>query len=610
MCGIFGYYSFNQTKVDKVRFKESLTTIIHRGPNFQQSLFYNNDRIALGHVRLSIIDLSESANQPMEIGKYHIVYNGEIYNYIEIRNELKKNGYTFNTSSDTEVLVKAYDHWGGECVNRFNGMWAFAILNITDSTLFCSRDRFGVKPFNYYLSEEKFIFSSEIKPIITYDLSLRKPNYNSIALFCREGINGEIPETWFEGIYRLKPGHNLEISDGKMSIYRYYSYPIKIDKLSFESAKVSFSALLEDSVKIRMRSDVPVGTTLSGGLDSTSIVAVLRNFYNGDHNTFTAHFPGFAKDELATANKTNKYYGLKGNTIVVDYNNQYIQTLTKIIYHLESGHLSPSVVPLWKVYEEAKNTVTVVLEGQGADELLGGYITSSAGFFLEQKLLNFKFRQFWFALIELKRNYSLTSILVSYIRLKFPSWVKTFLRKYILRYEKVMIGHLAEFKYNITPVCQSNSKFISHLQYLHQTTLSNLLHYGDAISMAFSIESRLPYLDYRLVNFAYALPEDYLISNGVGKFIQRESLKSIFPDFINKEVEKNGFGSPIAEFFNNNKEIIEQILFDKRSIDRGLFNEVELKKLMHSDLTSYKNSSRFIFRVLCVELWFKVFIDN
>lgn len=610
MCGIFGYYSFNNEIVDKIKFNASLLTIIHRGPDFQQSKFYNNDTIALGHVRLSIIDPSPSANQPMKVNDYQIVFNGEIYNYIELREELKEKGYLFQTNSDTEVLVNAYDYWGESCVNKFNGMWAFAILNEKDNTLFCSRDRFGVKPFNYCLDEDRFIFGSEIKPIIAYDNTLKKPNYNSIGLFCREGIGGEIPETWFENILRLLPAHNLTIKDGKVKIYKYYNYPSITSNISFDNAKKMFHDLFIDSVKIRMRSDVPVGTTLSGGLDSTSIVAALRTFSDEKHNTFTAHFPGFIDDECTTADKTNKFFKLNGNPIEINYDNELMEILKKLIYHLESGHFSPSILPLWKVYAEAKTKVTVVLEGQGADELLGGYITAFAGLFLTDKLKKLQFGKFYVNLKKLLTNYSLIEILILYLRFKMPSFAKTISRRYILKSEGVLTGMLSHFKYNHKPNNKSDSNFLRVLQNSHQTTLVNLLHYGDAISMAFSLESRLPYMDYRLVDFIFTLPDDFLIANGKGKFIQREALKDILPDYINNNEKKLGFPSPIADYFNEHKNVLRDIFFDQRTLRRGIFDKNKLEKLINSDLTTYRNSSRFLFRLLCVEIWFRVFIDD
>jgi asparagine synthase (glutamine-hydrolysing) len=610
MCGIFGYISFNEKQVDRERFDSALKTIAHRGPDFQKSTFYDDNRIGFGHARLSVIDLSECANQPMQVDKYEIVFNGEIYNYIEIRETLIANGYTFSTASDTEVLVKAYDCWGEDCVNRFNGMWAFVIFNREENTFFCSRDRFGVKPFNYYTDDDRFIFGSEIKPIINYDTSLRQPDYNAIGLFCREGICGQIPETWFKNIFRLLPAHNLVIKNNKVTIYRYYSYPSKIQDISFEDAKKQFADIFTDAVKLRMRSDVPVGATLSGGLDSTSIVATVRQFFHGGFNTFTAHFPEFEKDESEQAAKTNEYYHLTGNAVISEFDNRLVNLLKKAIYHLESGHPSPAILPLWKIHAEAKKVVTVVLEGQGADELLGGYIEHIAGAYLYEKFTKFQFRSLIRNYKQLVGNYSSKTIFIFFLRLIFPSFLRTGVRKYLLKTENVLVGKLGSFRYTYVFKGKSDSYLTRMLQQSHNGTLVNLLHYGDAISMAFAIESRLPFMDYRLVDFVMTLPADYLIANGKGKFIQRKAMESILPDFINRDVKKLGFGTPINRFFTEDKDLVEEILLDNRTLDRGIFDKKELKKLIHSNFLTSLNRSNFMFRLLSVELWFRMFIDE
>lgn len=610
MCGIFGYISFDDNKINRCKFNQSLQTIIYRGPDFQKSLFFKNDTVALGHVRLSIIDLTEAANQPMAVDKYYVIFNGEIYNYIELKKELSEKGYSFKTHSDTEVLVKAYDCWGENCVSKFNGMWAFAIYNTVENTMFCSRDRFGIKPFNYYADKNKFIFSSEIKPIITYDSKLRKPNYNSIGLYCRESVGGENPETWFKDINRLLPGHNLVVKQNKITIYRYYNYENKRQSISLEDAKQQFHDLFIDAVKLRMRSDVPVGVTLSGGHDSTSVAAGIRQFNKEAINTYTARFPEFVDDESAAAEKTNQHFNLNGNPVIIDFGNDYIDVLSKIIYHLESGHHSPSIFPLWKIYEEAKKNVTVVLEGQGADELLAGYIEVFASFYLFEKLKKFQFGLFISSFKKLAKNYSVKTMFLMCLRLMLPAFIRKLIRRYVLKYEGILEGNLKNYEYKYSPECNSDSYLIKALQESHQTTLVNLLHYGDAISMAFSVESRLPFMDYRLVDLAMSLPEDYLIAEGKGKYIQREALRHILPEHINVEHKKLGFPTPINDFFANNKLMLEEILLGKKATDRKIFNEKRLKKFINSDLNSALSPSRFLFRVLSVELWFRLFIDE
>lgn len=608
MCGIFGVYNFDRQKVLKDKFFTAVKKINHRGPDFQKVAFYKDDTIALGHARLSIIDLSDIANQPMETDKYSVVFNGEIYNYIEIREELKSEGYIFKTNSDTEVLIHSYDFWKEKCVEKFNGMWAFSVLCKETGNLFCSRDRFGVKPFNYYYNQERFIFGSEIKSLLEYDPRFKKPNYNSIGLFCREGICGEIEESWFEGVNRLMPAHNLIVKNGHISIKKYYSYPTKTIDISFEDAKIQFKKLFNDAVNLRMRSDVPVGTTLSGGLDSSSIVSSIRTFFKGNHDTFTAHFPDFADDEYTSAKKTNDALNLTANPIVIKYGNNYLEDLEKIIYHLESGHLSPSIFPLWRVYEQSTEKVTVLLEGQGADELLGGYIASFGGSFLKEQLKKGDIKNFSKQLLLLHKNYNIKSIVTLYLRVKLPENIRTFIRKNILKYEDIFEGKIKIVKYPSYEKGKSDSLLKNHLQYAHQNTLVNLLHYGDALSMAFGLESRLPFMDYRLVNFCYSLPSEYMINDGKGKYILREALKDILPEHIYKDAKKLGFPSPVDKFFRENKELLKNILLNDKAKSRNIFNTKKLEKFIDQKMNK-NHGERVIFRTICVEMWFRIFID-
>ncbi|MCF8340668.1 MAG: asparagine synthase (glutamine-hydrolyzing) [Chitinophagaceae bacterium] len=610
MCGIFGAINFNKKAIDQSLFKESLLLMKHRGPDNQSCSFYKDNTVAFGHVRLSIIDLTNSANQPMQNEKYCIVFNGEIYNYLEIREDLKKKDFVFLTDSDTEVILKAYEYYGEECVNKFNGMWSFVIYDIFNDSYFCSRDRFGVKPFNYYYSDKTFIFSSEIKSIINYDKTLRTPNYNSIGLYCLEGASSELTDTWFSNILRLQPGHNMHILNKKIKITKYYAYPNKSEKTDFNIAKEDFKFIFTESVKIRMRSDVPVGVTLSGGLDSSSIVSSLSELSFHNLNSYTASFPNYIYDEFEIADKVNILYGLNSHKIDVIYSNEeYLPLLKQMIFHLESGNLSPSIFPLWKVYERAKKDVTVILEGQGADELLAGYMTTFSIYHLIDLLKSYQLKLFFIDMIKIYKNYNFKESLLLFTRTYFSFKTRSILRKIFYNFDNTLTSKLKNSKYPIKKLDKSNSLLLDALKVSHQTTLSNLLHYGDAISMAFSIENRLPFLDYRLVDFAMKLPNSYLISDGKGKYIQRESLKDILPDYIYKDKRKLGFPSPIGNFLNNNKQLLSDILLSPTCLKRGLYDEKKLSKLINSDFEKSSNIPRFLYRLISVELWFQTFID-
>jgi asparagine synthase (glutamine-hydrolysing) len=627
MCGIFGIYNLVENKqFDKQRFENALLKMDYRGPDMKAMKEFN-DQVILGHLRLAIIDLDKESSQPFTINnKYWMVFNGEIYNFIELREELKKAGHAFKTSGDTEVLLKSYEHWGDDCVNRFNGMWSFAIYNKETKKLFCSRDRFGIKPFNYTTIEGQFIFASEIKAILSYFPQLRTPDYNVIANFCRTSIGAQTKNSWFKDIFRLQPAHNLIIDEKGLNIYRYWDYPKKINRgITFSEAKEKYKELLSESLKLRMRSDVPIGFTLSSGLDSTSIVCLLKDKFE-NNRTYTAAFNSteFQKrenknfkndveiDEPAIVKKLTKALGLIPDIVEVDFKN-YVADLQKIILNLESGHGSPAVFPLDKILEEAKKNVTVVLEGQGADELLGGYISSVLPVRIFELLKDARFKA---ALNELKafsKDYSLKSAFLLAVRQSYFEFVKKIYYK-VSGIDQLFCGRIKKYElikdYPGEPFGFDNS-LNKYLYKAHTGGLVNLLHYGDAVSMRHSLESRLPFMDYRLVEFSFTLPSAFKVHNGMGKYIHREAMKGIVPDYILNNKLKFGFDSPLSKIFSEDGEnSATGVLLSERCLSRGLFSPSALKKLIKKQKSGDGNYSRLLYRMLNVELWFRNFIDN
>jgi asparagine synthase (glutamine-hydrolysing) len=624
MCGIFGIYNINKKlSFNCESFEVALLQMKHRGPDAHEFKLFDTNAI-LGHIRLSIIDLDIKSNQPFQIDdRYWIVFNGEIYNYIELRIELEALGYKFRTQGDTEVLLNCFIQWGKECVNRFNGMWAFVIYDSNENVLFCSRDRFGVKPFNYAMVEDQFVFSSEIKGIISYFPGLKQPNYNVIANYCRTSVGAQIKETWFERIFRLEPGHNLEVNANGLKSYKYWEYPKKVNRnISFEDAVIKYKELFLDAVKLRMRSDVPVGFTLSSGLDSSSIVSVLGGLNQINKNTYTALFrkDDFVikenqnlrnnewADEAYFVKKMASELNLNYNIIEVDLTD-YTLKLREIIRFLESGHSSPAILPLFQVMDKARNDVTVVLEGQGADELLGGYVNNVFPIFLYELLKHGRFIQAFKEFKVFKKNYSLKSTFLLLIRLLNVDLLK---RIYLKRsgIEKVFMGKMKNYSsINDFPNLPFgfDDKLNNHLYKAHTGGLVNLLHYGDAISMAKSLESRLPFMDYRLVEFCFTLPFDFKFYNGLGKYIHREAMREIVPDFILDNPLKFGFETPLKKIFNNeNVKYPKSVLLSDQCINRGFFSKSALINLFDNH---NQDNSRLLFRLLSVELWFREFID-
>jgi asparagine synthase (glutamine-hydrolysing) len=627
MCGIFGIYNLEGTQnFDQERVKKSIQKMSHRGPDYFGLQTFENKAV-LAHLRLAIIDLVPDSNQPFEWeDRYYVSYNGEIYNYIELKEDLMRLGYKFRTKSDTEVLVAAYQEWGKKCVNYFNGMWAFVIYDKWTNELFGSRDRFGVKPFNYSKMNGQFVFSSEIKSILEYFPDARIPNYNVISNFCRNSIGAQIKETWFTNIFRLEPAHNLFVSNEGIKIEQYWDYPRVTNKnISFDDAVATYRNLFINSVEIRMRSDVPVGFTLSSGIDSMSIVSVLRNHLNGNNKTYTAAFPNnnFLKSEKQNYKKDIEIdeaklvisvagsLGLNPTIVDVDFTN-YVDELTKIIYSLESGHGSPAVFPLNSIFNIATKDITVVLEGQGADELLAGYVNNVESIYFFELIKKFQFKK---AIIELNaycKIYSISSLVMLFVRQINSGWIHKLYYK-LTGINSFYIGKLNKYVH-IKDYPKKGRGFDSsvnaHLFESHTGGLVNLLHYGDAISMAYSLESRLPFMDYRLVEFVFSLPSIFKIKRGMGKHIHRKAMEGIVPDEILSHKIKYGFSTPLSQLFlekGNNSPAA--ILLSKKCIERGLFSEKAIRKSLSDLERGKKDRTRFLYRMLNVELWFREFVD-
>ena len=630
MCGIFGIIKLQKSaeKPDKKLALDALLKMRHRGPD-HFALTEPDENILIGHLRLSVIDPDEKSNQPFcdSSGRYHLVFNGAIYNYLEIRAELCEKGYTFRTSGDTEVLLNAYVEWGEDCVKRFNGMWSFALYDIQEKKLFCSRDRFGVKPFCYAICDGYFIFASEIKTIITYFTKLKNPNYNIISNFCRKSLVLQSEETWFEGVKRLMPSHNLVILEGQLpQSKKYWAYPLETLDITFEEAEKRYINLFLDAVRIRLRADVPVGISLSGGVDSPSIVAAIRQFDHKPHHSYTAFSSedqylesdrrSFRENvvisEIEVAKDINRAFQLEGHVIEVQYND-YVQQLQKLIYYLESPHPFTTVVPLSQLYAEAKKEIRVILEGQGADELLGGYLPQVFFHYLTDLLLKGRFIQVMKEIREFRRHYSLKYAFFSYLRTLDLSFLHK-INEILTCRNRIFEGRLKTYRLIKdspfkTPAFGSRLNRILFEQ--HSGGLVNLLHYGDALSMQQSIESRMPFMDYRLVELVFQLPATFKIRNGIGKYLHRRALRDMLaekhPGFF--DPVKIGFHSPAAALFlSEEPDSPAGILLSRRCLDRGLFNETAICREL-SAVRNGRNHGELLYRLLGVELWFREWID-
>lgn len=621
MCGIFGFASVEK-KVNKKLFEESLLFIKHRGPDFQDFKEINKN-VALGHTRLSILDLSSINNQPFTVeDRYTISFNGEIFNYIEIRKELESKGFSFVTSGDTEVILKSYQYWGENCVNKFNGMWAFSIYDNLKDTLFCSRDRFGIKPFCFSNFNDTLIFSSECKPILNYFPNLRKPNYNVIANFCYKGLGAQYSETWFEGIKRLLPGHNLLWEKGRVTIEKYWDYEAKIDaSIDFNDSKDVFRNLVKSSINYRLRSDVNIGSTLTSGLDSSTIVGLIKEQDDKKINTYTAYsenedFKSNDKqsykgnvdlNEANITNKLNEDFDTLPNLIRVDFSN-YSEKLKEVVYYLESGNSSFATIPMLQVYKEAKKKVKVLMEGQGADELLGGYVLDIFPYYILELLKKLKFIRVFKDLKKFKKVYSIKYLFISFFR----SLDNKFINE--LRFKLKDINFINRKSFDYKYLKDSNKfghdykteKLNSKLIEKHSGGLINLLHYGDVLSMSQGIETRLPFMDYRLVEYVFKLNFTHKIKDLKGKLLLRNSFKNILPDYIYNSKIKIGFSTPLNKILFQDEEI-KNILLTYNYND--FFDNDKIKKIYEKSKIGKSNYDTLLFKILSTKIWFKLYID-
>ena len=594
-----------------------LAKMLHRGPD-AYATWRGAAGVGLGHVRLAIIDLRTESNQPFVSTDEDVVltYNGEIFNYVELRRELVRLGHIFRTKSDTEVLLKAYQQWGRDMCDRLNGMWAFVIYDRRRDLLFCSRDRFGIKPFHYAFVGGRFIFASEVKALLAVSRELAELDPGPVSKLLRASIGSQVSEHFCRGVRRLPAAHNLVVERSRSNLRRYWDYPAHIDRgISFESACERFRELLTDSIRIRMRSDVEVGITLSGGVDSSTIACLLRTFYHGEHQAFTAEFKGAAYDESVAAARLAGELGLSHHRIAA-LPSDFLATLARIVHHLDGPTPSPAVFPLWNIMRSMRGRIVVALEGQGADELLGGYHALYAPAAISDAVRSGRWGQ---AGRELRwllapRSNPLQSPIrggLELARAVMPSAHRTWRRW--RGDESVYSGVLAEGPDEHEDRADApdyEESLANKLRHSHEGALTTLLHYGDAMSMAHSIESRLPFMDYRLVEFVFSLPGEFKLRDGHGKLLLRQAVRGLVPDPILDARTKKGFAVPIREWFRDRRrEIVDPVLLSDRCRQRGLFEPVALERALSAHESGRVDLSNQIFRWLTLELWCRDALD-
>ena len=568
MCGISGIVDKNNNSVSREKIQKINNLANHRGPDGEG--YYLGNNFAIGHRRLSIIDLSSSGAQPMTyLDNYVITYNGEIYNYKELKIELSEQGYTFHSKTDTEVILASYDCWGKNCVKKFNGMWAFTIFDKRKNILFCSRDRFGIKPFYFYQNKDFFVFGSEIKQILP-EVNDLKVNKKILIDYLLEGLEDHCNETFFENILKLEQSCNLiyELSSHEYRIEKYFELHINQDirDLNENDSINLYEKTFSDAVSLRLRSDVKVGTCLSGGLDSSAVVAFANQKKSG--NTFTA-IHGKSHDK----NKDESYFAKKVSeqlnidlSIYETSNESLIKNINNCIEILEEpfGGLS-CLLYIFVMDEAKKNELVVLLDGQGGDETLLGYERYFSNYLnslnIYRKLLEFS-------------NISNNSSLGIVNLLKY--WIFFSMKSF----RKIILSKRANFiknKYKKLSAKEKNSKktsdkiFNLQISEITKIQLPHLLRYADRISMSRSIESRVPFLDYRLVETAVSLKTELKIKNGWSKYI----LRKIIDDKLDKEIvwrkTKFGFEAPLDSW---ESELFSSMNFKDALSNSKIINEI------------------------------------
>ena len=632
MCGIAGLVASDGLRFDErervVRMRDVLT---HRGPD--DAGIYTDGHACLAHRRLSIVDLA-LGHQPIsnEDERVWIVFNGEIYNHADVRTALEAAGHRYRTRSDTETIVHAYEQWGDACVERFRGMFAFAIWDVPRRRLLLARDRLGIKPLYWTVADGRLLFGSEIKAILESGLVKAQPNEAAIPeLLSTRYLSGA--ETLFKGIYRLLPGHVLVYEDGNVATRMWWDVPAgrrrpDVDRLSDAEAVAEFRLRLEAAVRTRLMSDVPLGMFLSGGLDSSAIAALMAGMIDRPLQTFSVAFRQRAFSELEYARQVSTAIGADAHEIVID-DRDFFGALPRLVWHEDEPLAHPSSVPLYFVSELARQHVKVVLTGEGSDELLAGYGK------YPRALVNWRAGTAWAFTPEPFRAFVADRIvprlpgrLARYAARSFLAMPRTPEAMFFDNFASIGLRRQAALLdprvgATVTPqraygpsrayfdAPNGRSTTLDRLLYADlKTYLVELLMKQDQMSMAASVESRVPFLDHPLVEFAAALPPRMKLRGFTTKWILREAVKGILPGAILTR-KKMGFPVPFALWMRGPwAAVARDVLLDRRTRQRGIVDPCAVESLLDAHANGRADGGDAIWSLLNLELWYRTFIDG
>ena len=630
MCGIAGLIHCG----DSVILEKMTEVLAHRGPDDAGIQWFPEQGSGLGHRRLSIIDLSASGHQPMcnEKKNLWITYNGEIYNYQEVRGVLEERGCRFFSRSDTEVVLKAYEEWGAACLHRLNGMFAFGIFHVESGDLFCARDRLGIKPFYYAHKGEAFLFASEIKAILTSGLTVREPDWAALVNPTRFQVS---PKTGFSGINKLPPGHYLLFKDGILKIRPYWQLEAyESNGLEEREAVGELETLLQDAVRLQMTADVPVGAFLSGGLDSSIITALMTGLTDKPVSTFTIRFS--EKDQKFEkmprddryARKVAAYFGTRHHEYEI--RPDIVSLLPRMVYHLDEPLADPAALNTYLISRHAReNGIVVLLNGMGGDEIFGGYRKQLACAAAETYQRVFPK---W-----LRRGIEAGAERIPTAGSNGASrnmrWAKRFLSFASLPpFERFLSSDLSldpsQFKglYNAKIPYEDTHFYKAQRENFEQGGISYLtrmclndtkvflpehnLTYSDKACMAAGVESRPPLADHRIVEYMFKLGPEYRIR----KLTQKYLLKKVSEKYLPKEIvyrPKAPFGAPLRAWIRKDlAEMVDDYLSRSSLRERGIYNEDYVARKVKEDRNGLSDQSLLIWQLLTNEIWFRTFFDG
>ena len=607
MCGFVGFMDELSHEKKHKSIKLMADRIIHRGPD--QEGYYIDNNIALGHRRLSIIDLN-NGTQPMfnEDKSIVVVFNGEIYNYQEIKKELEEKGHKFSTNSDTEVLVHGYEQYNEELFNKLRGMFAFVIYDINKKELIGVRDYFGIKPFYYYKDEKTFMFGSEIKSFLEHPNFVKEVNKQALKPYLTFQYS-VLDETFFKNTFRLKPGNYIKFKDGKMEIKQYFKAEYMKQNDTYESYKKQVKESLEDSVKCHQISDVEVGSYLSGGVDSSYIVSMAK-----PDKTFTVGFDKTGFDESVFAKDLSKIFNTNNYNSVLT-GDDFFNTLPLVQYHTDEPHANLSTVPLFFLSKLAREKVKVVLSGEGADEMYGGYNELNVSKWIKAYCkIPLAIRKALSKTVKNKKKFKGKRIICQYDR---PLSERFIGNAFIMDDEETKEILCDELKQNgikyadiIKPYYEDvkNEDEITQMMYInmHFWLAKDMLLKADKMSMANSVELRVPFLDKEVWNVAKKIPSKYLIKDGETKKVFRDVAKEVIPEEWAKR-RKLGFPVPFSMWIREDK-YYNQVknIFNEEWVSE-FFDKEKINQLLDEHYKNIVNNGRKLYNIYVFLVWYKVY---